>query len=125
MLGGLKILPKRFLRMRGKGNTYNTITIGRGGPKHFRSASPPPDQNYVTRGLTRAHPAYLFAESTTPPHEQLPVVFESTDDPSLNLTRTDLNCDKTGTCYDGQYKYNILYFTFEDDGRVDEFRLTS
>ncbi|XP_050442492.1 uncharacterized protein LOC126846749 [Adelges cooleyi] len=39
-------------------------------------------------------------KSTTPPHEQLPVVFESTDDPSLNLTRTDLNCDKTGTCYD-------------------------
>ncbi|XP_026816574.1 LOW QUALITY PROTEIN: uncharacterized protein LOC113556053 [Rhopalosiphum maidis] len=39
-------------------------------------------------------------KSTTPPHEQLPVVFESTDDPALNLTRTDLNCDKTGTCYD-------------------------
>ncbi|XP_050525481.1 uncharacterized protein LOC126896594 [Daktulosphaira vitifoliae] len=39
-------------------------------------------------------------KSTTPPHEQLPVVFESTDDPNLNLTRTDLNCDKTGTCYD-------------------------
>lgn len=50
-----------------------------------------------------------FTESTTPPHEQLPVVFESTDDPSLNLTRTDLNCDKTGTCYDGQY--NLIYNT--------------
>jgi len=51
---------------------------------------------------------FFFAESTTPPHEQLPVVFESTDDPSLNLTRTDLNCDKTGTCYDGQCLYIIL-----------------
>ncbi|XP_008473743.1 uncharacterized protein LOC103510819 [Diaphorina citri] len=34
-------------------------------------------------------------------HEQLPVVFDTTDDPTLNnLTRNDINCDKTGTCYD-------------------------
>ncbi|CAH0384150.1 unnamed protein product [Bemisia tabaci] len=34
-------------------------------------------------------------------HETIPVVFETTDDPTLsNLTRTDINCDKTGTCYD-------------------------
>ncbi|KAF5285569.1 hypothetical protein FQA39_LY16581 [Lamprigera yunnana] len=31
----------------------------------------------------------------------LPVVFEATEDPTLtNLSRTDVNCDKTGTCYD-------------------------
>ncbi|XP_022198709.1 uncharacterized protein LOC111055743 [Nilaparvata lugens] len=34
-------------------------------------------------------------------HDQLPVVFDTTDDPSINnLTRSDINCDKTGTCYD-------------------------
>lgn len=32
---------------------------------------------------------------------ELPVVFENTEDPTVNnLTRTDVNCDKTGTCYD-------------------------
>ncbi|XP_071050814.1 uncharacterized protein [Onthophagus taurus] len=31
----------------------------------------------------------------------LPVVFEATEDPTINnLTRSDINCDKTGTCYD-------------------------
>ncbi|KAB0800871.1 hypothetical protein PPYR_05225 [Photinus pyralis] len=31
----------------------------------------------------------------------LPIVFEATEDPNLNnLTRNDINCDKTGTCYD-------------------------
>ncbi|XP_065201012.1 uncharacterized protein tyn isoform X2 [Planococcus citri] len=34
-------------------------------------------------------------------HENVPVVFESTEDPNIsNLTRNDINCDKTGTCYD-------------------------
>lgn len=54
----------------------------------------------------------VFTESTTPSHEQLPVVFESTDDPSLNLTRTDLNCDKTGTCYDGKYLHTSYSTVF-------------
>lgn len=37
------------------------------------------------------------------PENQLPVVFEATEDPSLtNLSRSDANCDKTGTCYDGK-----------------------
>lgn len=32
----------------------------------------------------------------------LPVVFDTTEDPNLNnLTRSDVNCDKKGTCYDG------------------------
>lgn len=39
--------------------------------------------------------------------EQLPVVFETTDDNNIsNLTRTDINCDKTGTCYDGKIRIN-------------------
>lgn len=34
----------------------------------------------------------------------LPVVFDATEDPSINnLTRSEANCDKTGTCYDGEY----------------------
>lgn len=43
-------------------------------------------------------------ESVTTPHDAtLPVVFDTTDDPTLNnLTRSDVNCDKTGTCYDGK-----------------------
>jgi hypothetical protein len=33
--------------------------------------------------------------------QNLPVVFDATEDPSVNnLTRADVNCDKTGTCYD-------------------------
>jgi len=36
-----------------------------------------------------------------PSDNTLPVVFDATEDPTLNnLTRTDVNCDKTGTCYD-------------------------
>lgn len=35
-----------------------------------------------------------------PSDNTLPVVFETTEDASLNnLSRTDANCDKTGTCY--------------------------
>lgn len=34
----------------------------------------------------------------------LPIVFDATEDPSINnLTRADVNCDKTGTCYDGEF----------------------
>ena len=43
-----------------------------------------------------------FAEGTGPLADPLPVVFETTEDPTINnLTRNDINCDKTGTCYDG------------------------
>lgn len=32
------------------------------------------------------------------------MVFDATEDPSINnLTRSEGNCDKTGTCYDGEY----------------------
>lgn len=41
-------------------------------------------------------------QAGSPPEPSLPVVFEATEDPSLNLTRSDINCDKTGTCYDGK-----------------------
>jgi hypothetical protein len=45
----------------------------------------------------------FFTEPTGNPHENLPLVFDSTEDPSINnLTRNDINCDKTGTCYDGK-----------------------
>lgn len=48
----------------------------------------------------------IFLESLQT-HEQLPVVFEATDDNSIsNLTRADINCDQTGTCYDGNF---VLY----------------
>lgn len=41
-------------------------------------------------------------ESTGPLADPLPIVFETTEDPTINnLTRNDINCDKTGTCYDG------------------------
>ncbi|KAH0817829.1 hypothetical protein GEV33_004962 [Tenebrio molitor] len=39
--------------------------------------------------------------SGAPSDNSLPVVFEATEDPTLNnMTRSDVNCDKTGTCYD-------------------------
>ncbi|KAJ9576458.1 hypothetical protein L9F63_006671, partial [Diploptera punctata] len=35
------------------------------------------------------------------PQDTLPIVFDSTEDPAVNnQTRTDVNCDRTGTCYD-------------------------
>lgn len=74
------------------------------------------------------HTNYVFvAESTAasspsgaPSDNTLPVVFEATEDPTLNnLSRTDVNCDKTGTCYDGKfqlpkifYYFNLLYVNF-------------
>lgn len=40
--------------------------------------------------------------STQTADHTLPVTFDATEDPSVNnLTRSDANCDKTGTCYDG------------------------
>lgn len=45
----------------------------------------------------------LFFPETSPSSTEntLPVHFDATEDPSINnLTRTDVNCDKTGTCYD-------------------------
>ena len=45
----------------------------------------------------------FFTEPNGNPHENLPLVFDSTEDPSINnQTRNDINCDKTGTCYDGK-----------------------
>uniref|UniRef100_A0A1I8NPE1 ZP domain-containing protein n=1 Tax=Stomoxys calcitrans TaxID=35570 RepID=A0A1I8NPE1_STOCA len=32
--------------------------------------------------------------------DQLPITFDHTEDPNLNISRNDVNCDKTGTCYD-------------------------
>ncbi|KAE8751362.1 hypothetical protein FOCC_FOCC001933 [Frankliniella occidentalis] len=42
-----------------------------------------------------------YCEKTSASMDQLPVVFDTTEDPNVNnLTRADVNCDKTGTCYD-------------------------
>lgn len=44
----------------------------------------------------------VILEGTGPISDPLPVVFETTEDSTINnLTRNDINCDKTGTCYDG------------------------
>lgn len=49
---------------------------------------------------------WSFAESpsgSAPSENSLPLTLETQEDPNLNnLTRTDVNCDKTGTCYDGE-----------------------
>lgn len=48
---------------------------------------------------------FFVTESAASTNEHLPVVFDSTEDPSVNnLTRSDINCDKTGTCYDGMLR---------------------
>ncbi|XP_055840957.1 uncharacterized protein LOC129908488 [Episyrphus balteatus] len=45
--------------------------------------------------------APAVAPGTPPQDNTLPVSIDATEDPNLNnLTRTDVNCDKTGTCYD-------------------------
>lgn len=57
----------------------------------------------------RAHRSIYLNWSTegTGPLADPPVVFETTEDPTINnLTRNDINCDKTGTCYDGMYILN-------------------
>lgn len=48
---------------------------------------------------------FNFSEATGLPHDStLPTVFEATEDPSINnLTRSDVNCDNKGYCYDGNY----------------------
>lgn len=54
-------------------------------------------------------------EGTGPLADPLPVVFETTEDPTINnLTRNDINCDKTGTCYDGTdfFKYFNNTYTY-------------
>lgn len=46
----------------------------------------------------------LFLESTTAPTD-LPIdILQTQDDAGTasNFTRSDANCDKTGTCYDGK-----------------------
>lgn len=42
-----------------------------------------------------------------------PIDIETKQDASINnLTRTDVNCDKTGTCYDGKTHIYIFITTF-------------
>lgn len=71
-----------------------------------------------------------FSEGTGPIADPLPIVFETTEDPTINnLTRNDINCDKTGTCYDGMaltFPYFLKFlretrisFEVQSDHRVD------
>jgi hypothetical protein len=54
--------------------------------------------------LTKMLVYFFFAETTSNANENLPPEINTTVDPSLNnLTRNDINCDKTGTCYDGKF----------------------
>jgi hypothetical protein len=73
----------------------------------------------VSDGVTRAEGKWklmkyfhIFSETAPTNTEQsLPVVFDATEDPTLtNLTRSDVNCDKTGTCYDGKCKVKVVGF---------------
>lgn len=44
------------------------------------------------------------ASASSQQDHTLPITFDTTEDPLLtNLTRSDANCDKTGTCYDGKF----------------------
>lgn len=59
--------------------------------------------------LTSNYVAEATTPSGSPSDNTLPVVFEATEDPTLNnLTRNDVNCDKTGTCYDGKSNNETL-----------------
>lgn len=52
----------------------------------------------------------MFSESAGPLKDALPITFDTTEDNTINnLTRADVNCDKTGTCYDGKMN---LYWEF-------------
>lgn len=63
-------------------------------------------------------PSYLFiSESSSAPssgENTLPVDFDTSVDSTLsNLTKTaDVNCDKTGTCYDGKFTSALLMFCY-------------
>lgn len=51
--------------------------------------------------------------SGSPSDNTLPVVFETTEDSSLNnQSRADVNCDKTGTCYDGKWYLVYTYIKY-------------
>lgn len=53
----------------------------------------------------------FILESAGSISDPLPVVFETTEDSTINnLTRNDINCDKTGTCYDGIYKNRLINY---------------
>lgn len=56
----------------------------------------------------------LATANNNSPTETLPVQFDSgvEVDPNLNnFTRSDANCDKTGTCYDGK-RFNLNFLSF-------------
>lgn len=59
-------------------------------------------------------PETLASSNNNSPTE-LPVQFDTgvQVDPDLNnFTRSDANCDKTGTCYDGKRFFFVLNFLY-------------
>lgn len=54
---------------------------------------------------------FFFLEPAINPSGELPVTIDHQMDPnpSNNLTRNDANCDKTGTCYDGNRNLSAFY----------------
>lgn len=56
-----------------------------------------------------------LATANNSPTETLPVQFDTgvEVDPNLNnFTRSDANCDKTGTCYDGKRSLNCFHYLY-------------
>ncbi|XP_018332098.1 uncharacterized protein LOC108741704 [Agrilus planipennis] len=70
------------------------------GPSTFLNAERPLIDNGERIGTYYENICEKPSAGSSPSENSLPVVFEATEDPLLNLTRSDLNCDKTGTCYD-------------------------
>lgn len=58
-----------------------------------------------------------FSESTGPTEATLPVDLGLTqsDENLTNFTRSDANCDKTGTCYDGKIIASITIVRILDE----------
>lgn len=68
---------------------------------------------------------FLFVlEPVTSPSGELPVTIEHQQDATVsnNLTRNDANCDKTGTCYDGNWLFTSSRLNaLRDVGFIYEF----
>nr|CAD7442675.1 unnamed protein product [Timema bartmani] len=86
------------------GNTYNCQLFHLDhktlpdGPSTYLNAERPLIDNGERIGTYYEN---VCEKSLSAPQDNLPIVFDSTEDPTINnLTRTDINCDKTGTCYD-------------------------
>lgn len=76
--------------------------------------------NYLKNVVLAETPSISSSQSAD---HTLPIVFDATEDPTLNnLTRSDANCDKTGTCYDGKI-LNQIKFNYFFDCQLNEMIL--